>query len=469
MLALLSKRLQEATNKFDLPFGGIPIMLVGDFSQLPPVKGMSLPRGLISAELYERNLSKEQERRHRVAAKRRRTNSHSKPELPTGTTTKVKPTKLSKYNHTTLFRQGCELIRKCELMKLTDQEQAKHADPRHMELLEKMEMGEMVQLSDIQHYDVLKPEDFTGPDAADWLSAPILVATNRERHNLIHSQCRRFARAKGCHVIRWPVQSKQWEQKPRLPQHVEQAMDDPCFWEYYVPEADGFLTDNANKSQRLANGTRIRYHSIVPLNQNQTDQIKAQTESLPIGSVITLSELPLAINVILVDEESGKNEKTKKSNIARWKSHTLVKDRVVVPILPQRYKKNPWDKTIVSGGDGFLPSRVKIRAHFPIEPAFAITIHKAQGRTINKVILAISQRLVAKCNMSYASLYVALSRVKRATDIRLLLHGYSWDSVKYVSTLEPDKCIKAFFAGFKRDASQWNADDALSEYDALAA
>lgn len=31
------------------------------------------------------------------------------------------------------------------------------------------------------------------------------------------------------------------------------------------------------------------------------------------------------------------------------------------------------------GGNGFLPSRVNIKAHFPIEPGFAITIHKAQG------------------------------------------------------------------------------------------
>jgi len=37
-LGSLSQRFQEATGNFDLPFGGIPAILVGDFSQLPPVQ-----------------------------------------------------------------------------------------------------------------------------------------------------------------------------------------------------------------------------------------------------------------------------------------------------------------------------------------------------------------------------------------------------------------------------------------------
>lgn len=350
-------------------------------------------------------------------------------------------------------------------MKLTQQERAREADPQHMDLLNTMENGEPVELSDIQHYPVLSADDFNETNVDDWVMAPILVATNRERHNLIEPQCCRFAKAKNTHVIRWPAEHKQWEQKPRRPEHVEEAVKDPCFFEYYIAGADGFLTDNLCKQRRMANGTAIRYHSLVPANRNQKEQIESQVQSLPAGSIITLSEPPLAINVHLLAEETGRTEREKKRNIAAWQNLTLVKDRVVVPILPHRTKTDAWEQTIVPGGRGFLCSKVKVRCNFPIEPGFAITIHKAQGRTIRKVILAISYRSAMRCNMSYASLYVALSRIQKSDDLRLLVNGNDWSTVQYISSLEPDKSIKAFFAGFRRDPSKWNAADALKTYD----
>ena len=39
-------------------------------------------------------------------------------------------------------------------------------------------------------------------------------------------------------------------------------------------------------------------------------------------------------------------------------------------------------------GKDFQPSRVEVRPLFPLEPGIAITIHKAQGRTIQKIILS---------------------------------------------------------------------------------
>ena len=47
-----------------------------------------------------------------------------------------------------------------------------------------------------------------------------------------------------------------------------------------------------------------------------------------------------------------------------------------------------------------------------------MTVHKAQGRTIPKVALALAHR-----QMTYASIYVALSRVKLSDDIRILYHN----------------------------------------------
>jgi UvrD-like helicase C-terminal domain len=97
---------------------------------------------------------------------------------------------------------------------------------------------------------------------------------------------------------------------------------------------------------------------------------------------------------------------------------------------------------------------------------FAITIHKAQGQTLPAVILSLSDN----CQLSYASLYVALSRVKHCNDIRLLIHGSwqgnieDWETIAYIPSLQPGKDINAFFAGFKINSQQWNVDDALTEW-----
>ena len=42
MLAVIDKRLRQATGKYDLYFGGISVILVGDPCQLPPVGGAPL-------------------------------------------------------------------------------------------------------------------------------------------------------------------------------------------------------------------------------------------------------------------------------------------------------------------------------------------------------------------------------------------------------------------------------------------
>ena len=84
-----------------------------------------------------------------------------------------------------------------------------------------------------------------------------------------------------------------------------------------------------------------------------------------------------------------------------------------------------------------------------MEPAFAATVHKAQGRTIEHVILALSQRGAAQCDMSYEAIYVALSRVKTRESIRLLLcQQVQWESLSYITKLEPDQFVKDFFSGF---------------------
>jgi ATP-dependent exoDNAse (exonuclease V) alpha subunit len=65
-----------------------------------------------------------------------------------------------------------------------------------------------------------------------------------------------------------------------------------------------------------------------------------------------------------------------------------------------------------------IPETIPItRTQLPIVPAFAITTYKAQGLTMNKIIVDLQ---VPLGTMQVASIYVPLSRVKRAEDIAIL-------------------------------------------------
>ena len=51
MFAWVDKRLRQATGKLDCPFGGLSIILIGDFGQLPPVGDKSLYSQPTNSEL----------------------------------------------------------------------------------------------------------------------------------------------------------------------------------------------------------------------------------------------------------------------------------------------------------------------------------------------------------------------------------------------------------------------------------
>ena len=153
-------------------------------------------------------------------------------------------------------------------------------------------------------------------------------------------------------------------------------------------------------------------------------------------------------------------------------------DRVVIPL------KRKLGKSIevpVKGGTCYPLSRVTIQQQFAMSPGIASTVHKAQGRTIDKVIVALSRRSnVGPDNkfleMSYEAVYVAMTRVQRCDDIRLLLHGADdttrRTSLLYLSNLIPNPKVKAFFAGYgahnvmhpNTEPKQWNEAMAIEAY-----
>ena len=135
-LSAVDARLRQAIGN-DQPFGGVSILLIGDFSQLPPIP--------VSGALCT------------CAVKQA-----------------MDPQKLAlKYGKT--FLRGIDLFRSFELTSLLEQQRAKY-DLDHTEMLERMGKGESLMLEDLAQFKTLSKDDIIADK--DWLFAPILVATN---------------------------------------------------------------------------------------------------------------------------------------------------------------------------------------------------------------------------------------------------------------------------------------------------
>ena len=94
---------------------------------------------------------------------------------------------------------------------------------------------------------------------------------------------------------------------------------------------------------------------------------------------------------------------------------------VPIPLIEQTFLVDisdilPKDKTTRSNHKALLS--VKRRA-LPLVPAYCITTHKSQGRTLSKVVIDLK---LPNETDDIAAVYVPLSRVKRLSDLVILRH-----------------------------------------------
>ena len=84
----------------------------------------------------------------------------------------------------------------------------------------------------------------------------------------------------------------------------------------------------------------------------------------------------------------------------------------LVLVKPEKWAKIEYSR---DENDRIVENEIGSYKQFPLMLGYAMTIHKAQGKTLNKVILDISRGAFA-----HGQTYVALSRTRNANDIHLI-------------------------------------------------
>jgi hypothetical protein len=418
-------------------FGARHTVLYGDLTQLGPVKaGMNLTQAIM--DIYASDAIRSSiimPGKKRKCSKKRKRNS-------------LVPSDM--YGATHPFYIGATLFTEVRWFELT--KQVRSSDIEHNAIIKRLYSGLPVSQPDIKaKYKLLDPEESI---SREWCEASVLVATNRERYTLIEERALAFARLNGTHVIRWYREWKNWEQEP-VGAMAHDAMQDPVFWEHFVVDGKGFINRTIQKDLLLVNALEVRYHAIQ-FGREHEDLLQHLLQTVPPGGMIDMPVPPSSIIVEVFLPADASDDVLDELHSLSLDRPTIGAPRhsnaLLLPIQPAscQWNKNP---TVIRGGNSFLPSRAKFRNLFPLELAFAITVHKSQGRTMHRVIIALSDCGVGACRFTFSQLLVAFSRVQHGDHIRLLLTGATeedkWRSIIFVNRLRRDPSIAYFFAGFR--------------------
>jgi hypothetical protein len=175
--------------------------------------------------------------------------------------------------------------------------------------------------------------------------------------------------------------------------NVAHALGCSLFWELFIPGAKGYLnTYGINSDNGLANGTEIKYHSLS-FDEREDEMIFiGKLNAARPGDTVTIDAPPTAINVELFadfDTDTSTAKKEKEGMRVAWlesgKGSITADGKVVIPISLQDGNPIKHKTEHVPGCNDserwYRASQVDMKDHFPIEPAFAVTVDKAQVRS----------------------------------------------------------------------------------------
>ena len=364
VLAYLNARLMELYPESGKPFGGRAIVILGDFDQLPPVGGSSLAG---AAMKYEEEQFKKVTRSSTYG-----TNDKAMRDFLEGNSVDTV---------IDIASAGILLFERVRYIKLTAQHRSK--DPQHTAFLNDISSSGRISTQRLKNYKVLSEGDMTFD--GEFSFATMVVTGNAERHELNAIQAKRWAARHNTKIVRWfrKRQDEKWKGKPTRAENVLMAMEEDCFYELFVPGAAGYLTENINTDIGLANGVEVKYHSLSFETSEEDERFCdefASSDSL----VMTLDGPPVAINVELYADFPGDSEAKKRENKAKrseWTHGSLVEGRVIIQISTQWGQLiRKWAPENVDGSwqRGYSGSTVPMKDYFPVEPAFCVTIYKAQ-------------------------------------------------------------------------------------------
>ncbi|MFY7871366.1 MAG: AAA family ATPase, partial [Limnohabitans sp.] len=414
MLSAIDKRLRAALDR-DRPFGGVGILLCGDYLQIPPVGATTLPAVMTSTNPRSEHVS-----------------------------ARALFADFVTYHLHTQHRFSADPAWGADMSAL----RAMVRNPVSPALLSSLQ--------------VLTAETFReDPVFADPAQTRILVLNNYMRCRINLERAKDFATATGRVVLGWrrpftkAVRTALREPGPRAaagsgsrpqPRDMESTLSGLCddTASYFVAGAPCMVLDNVGTARGIANGTTGTYHSLRVHPEDEGD-LRAQLEAGPApGSIIWLSHPPECLNVHLHPDPLDGSAPSEALLAARQalRPFSLFQESADDPIVVPLPAVSNTSVDAVETRNAALKNKLTVKSP-GVDLMFACTLWKVQGLTLARVIIEVTKG----SGWSLPLLYTALSRVRQRAHVRVTTNdldsflklGHAAEVVEYLVGLGTDQ------------------------------
>jgi hypothetical protein len=272
-----------------------------------------------------------------------------------------------------------------------------------------------------------------------WLMHTSLHATNAAKNAAGEMHLRRAALAKGRMVYRWRMPPPRRVARLLSRELVAKLYERvPEMWQCFLEGGNFMVLDNVCVPLGITNGAIGVAHSlyfaaddlaVVRELEETARREQAYEVVLPDGVVPTAIELSFPM-------PPGVGEDDLRTNGLGTVAGTALGSRWIVPFLPCPLAavKIP----VAAGAEAHAPSITPVG--FNMAQAFALTLHKGQGLTIRPVALDLAKPKgrAGGTNMTWEMLYVGISRAPSDADLRVLpvMEG---QTVDYLFKMRPNR------------------------------
>jgi len=402
MIGWVSMRFMEIFDS-DVDFAGRAVMYLGDPLQLPPPYGNSIFKTIVMKAVGEMPVQS----------------------MPAA------------------VKLGCTLFRQASVKKLTAQ--FRSIDKNHTEFIERITArATSEQPIDYDCINYLKNlcEADVARDPA-WKFPTVVVPGNRQRAAINFKQAVRWAKENNTVVLAW--------RHPLLEGYkglfTDEELDlmyamypDTCG--YFVAGLEAYLLENISPPNKAVNGSPVKYVSLLIRDPDERMRLENMINLAEPGQVLWLSEPPVAVNVAIPN--------TKASS---WPADAQLPpsnpdSEVVIPVPATRYAHEVTIGPVLPRYG--KSQKVKFKA-IKIDLPFAVTFHKVQGRTVDRILIDLSQLPKKLGEITMEHFYVGVSRVRHGDHLRLFPCAGSHRNLDYLLKLKFNLYTRAWLAGVHPD------------------
>ena len=316
-----------------------------------------------------------------------------------------------------LMVEAVNIFKTFKRMKLTVQQRAQ-SDPEHTERIRAMSDYSITNPVNQEFINYLKTKKLTIEDTSDpnspWVTESVCLTTsNIERATINDYRSKLFAIVKSEICVIWPLNTPGGQSASLSTSDLNEIRNRyPETNGYFVRGAPAVLTENLNPEKGLSNGTIVIMNSLVfdKSDEELYEETMNLLNSAVPGSTVYISQAPS--HIIIEYKPKHVIKIIPAEQLPSDVASPMTENYICVAI--GNVNDKPRKSSIIVGEKIFPNYSVYDAA---VEPLFAVTYDKSQGKTLQYVILCLHKN--SGFSASLAKMFVGFTRVTNSIFLRV--------------------------------------------------